>query len=222
MYTIVIVPKPKQPIEEELTELRSLLLEMGIAAEEMVGDAVQALLKQNVELADSVIHRDERIDRMEQEVEIQCLRLLARKALSGGELRHVTGALKIATDIERIADHAVDIAQIAKRLTQEAIYKPLVDIPRFSEVAQGMLRDTLDAFVRRDRKQAPVLIAADDEADEIYKHMCIELQNIARNDPHSVTQATYLLFVAHYLERIGDHCTNIAERVALPLRKLEH
>lgn len=212
--------KSKQPIEEELTELRRLLLEMGIATEEMVGDSVQALLKQNIELANSVIDRDERIDRMERDVEIQSLRLLARKAISNGELWQVTGALKIATDIERIADHAVDIAKIAKRLTNEVIYKPLVDIPYFGEVAQSMLRDTLDALVRQDKKQAPQLIAADDQADALYKHMVLELQNIARNDPHSVTQATYLLFVAHYLERIGDHCTNIAERVAIPTGKL--
>lgn len=193
-----------------------MLLEMGVAAEEMVGDAIAALVRQNIELADEVIARDALVDRIEQDVEVHCLRLLARKVASNSELRHITSALRIASDIERIADHAVDIAKAAKRLSAEAIYKPLVDIPHLGEVAQNMLRLTLDAFVRRDHKQAPELIASDDQADALYKHMRIELQSILQNDPHSVSQATYLLFVAHYLERICDHCTNIAERVGTP------
>ncbi|MCX6368694.1 MAG: phosphate signaling complex protein PhoU [Armatimonadetes bacterium] len=205
--------KSKQPFEEELKELRRMLLEMGVAAEEMIGDGIAALVRQNTELADAVLERDNIVDRMEQEVELHCLRLLSRKVASGSELRHITSALRVATDIERIADHAVDIAQAAKRLSVEAIYKPLVDIPHLGELAQNMLRLTLDAFVRRDRKQAPILIASDDEADALYKHMRGELKSTLESDPHAVSQAIYLLFVAYYLERICDHCTNIAERV---------
>ena len=190
-----------------------MLLEMGVAAEEMVGDSIVALVRQNTELADAVIARDVLVDRMEQEVELHCLRLLARKAASGNELRHITSALRVATDIERIADYGVDIAQAAKRLSAEAIYKPLVDIQHLGDVAQNMLRLTLDAFVRRDRKQAPALIASDDQADALYKHMHLELRAILESDPHSILQAVSLLFVAHYLERVCDHCTNIAERV---------
>ena len=190
-----------------------MLLEMGVAAEEMVGDSIVALVRQNTELADAVIARDVLVDRMEQEVELHCLRLLARKAASGNELRHITSALRVATDIERIADYGVDIAQAAKRLSAEAIYKPLVDIQHLGDVAQNMLRLTLDAFVRRDRKQAPALIASDDQADALYKHMHLELRVILESDPHSILQAVSLLFVAHYLERVCDHCTNIAERV---------
>nr|WP_281380132.1 phosphate signaling complex protein PhoU [Armatimonas rosea] len=209
------VAKSKQPFEEELKELRRTLLEMGVAAEEMVGDAITALIRQNTELADAVIERDSLVDRLEHDVQEYCLRLLARKVASTSELRHITSALRVASDIERIADHAVDIAQAARRLSQEAIYKPLVDIPHLGEVAQNMLRTTLDAFVRRDRKLAPVLIAADDEADALYKHMRNELKQTLETDPHSVAQAISLLFVAHYLERVCDHCTNIAEQVSL-------
>jgi phosphate transport system protein len=207
------VAKSKQPFEEDLKELRRMLLEMGVAAEEMVGDSVAALVRQNTELADAVIARDAIVDRMEREVELHCLGLLARKAASGSELRHITSALRVAIDIERIADHAVDIAQSAKRLSAEAIYKPLVDILHLGEVAQSMLRLTLDAFVRRDHKQAPELIASDDEPDALYKHMRSELKAILESDPHSVPQAVSLLFVAYYLERVCDHCTNIAEQM---------
>nr|WP_309693910.1 phosphate signaling complex protein PhoU [Armatimonas sp.] len=205
--------KSKQPFEEDLKELRRTLLEMGVAAEEMVGDSVTALIRQNTDIADAVIARDALVDRLERDVEANCLRLLANKSAAGSELRHITAALRVAIDLERIADHAVDIAQTTKRLGAEAIYKPLVDIPHFAEIAQTMLRMTLDAFVRRDRKQAPELIAADDEADSLYKHMRFELKAILETDPHSVAQAISLLFVAHYLERICDHCTNIAEQV---------
>lgn len=213
------MPKPKQPIEEDLKELRRQLLEMGVAAEEMVGDAVQALVKQNTELARRVEDRDEQVDRMEKEVELQCLRLLSRKALTSSELRHTIDALKIATDIERIADHAVDIARLASTLAVEAIYKPLVDIPQLAEVSLGMLHATLDAFVRRDYKLAPTLIAADDEADALHHRMSGELQSHLRSDLNSTVQATTLLFVVHYLERVCDHCTNIAERVGAPAIK---
>lgn len=186
---------------------------MGVAAEEMVGDAIGALVRQNTDLADAVIQRDSLVDRLEHDVQEYCLRLLGRKVASDSELRHITSALRVASDIERIADHAVDIAQAARRLSQEAIYKPLVDIPRLGEVAQNMLRTTLDAFVRREKKLVPGLIAADDEADALYKHMRNELKLTLETDPNSVPQAISLLFVAHYLERVCDHCTNIAEQV---------
>lgn len=186
---------------------------MGVAAEEMVGDAIGALVRQNTELAESVIARDALVDRLQLDIEEFCLRLLTRKAASASEIRQITSALHVASDIERIADHAVDIAQIARRLAQEAIYKPLVDIPHLGEVAQNMLRTALDVFIRRDKKVAPALIANDDEADAIYRHMREELKQILATDPHSIPQGISLLFVAHHLERVCDHCTNIAERV---------
>ena len=206
--------KSKQPFEEDLKELRRTLLEMGVAAEEMVGDAVTALIRQNLELANAVVARDALVDRLERDIELHCLRLLASKSASGSDLRHITATLRVAIDLERVADHAVDIAEAATRLSTEAIYKPLVDIPRLAEVAQTMLRTTLDAFVRRDKKQSPTLIAADDQADALYTHMHMELKNILETDPHSMRQALYLLFVTYYLERVCDHCTNIAEQAA--------
>ncbi len=194
--------------------LDELLFEMGIAAEEMLADAVDALRRQDRELAESVIRRDDDVDRYEDRIEEACLRSMARRIEDTAQLRLVGAAMKIATDIERIADHAVDIARIATRLADEAIYKPLVDIPKLANVARSMVRESLDAFVGRDLDRVRAVVAADDEADRLYGRMRVDLGDILQSDPDATVVASYLLFVAHYLERVCDHCTNIAERVA--------
>ena len=197
---------PLRPVQEKL-------LVMGVTAEAMVRDALRALTQQDTALADEVIERDECIDTLDIEVETACLKLMARRITDPAQRRLVGTALKIATDIERIADHAVDIAGVAKRMSVEAIYKPLVDIPRLGDMARTMLHDALDAFIAGDTAQANAVIAADDDADALYARMRRELAIILQRDPESVIQASYLLFVAHYLERICDHCINIAEGV---------
>jgi phosphate transport system protein len=206
--------RDKNDFGEELTALRNQLLEMGIATEELVRDAISALLNQDMALAADVIHRDDIVDALDIRIETTCLRLIAQRITCGADIRLVGAAMKIATDIERIADHAVDIAQVAQRMGGEAIYKPLVDVPRLADMTRRMLRNSLDAFVHEDLSQVSAVIAADDEADAIYARMRRELAAVLQRDPNSVIQASYLLFVAHYLERICDHCTNIAERVA--------
>jgi phosphate transport system protein len=122
-------------------------------------------------------------------------------------------ALKVVTDIERIGDHAVDIGRVAQRMSREALYKPLVDIPRMGDLARGMLHDALTAFVYHDIVLVEAVIAADDQIDALYARMRLDLQNIMQHDATAVIQASHLLFVGHYLERICDHCTNIAERI---------
>lgn len=204
----------QQLTDDELNQLRGMLLEMGIATEEMVGDAITALARQDLSLAAEVIARDDAVDQLDVAIETLCLRLMAKRISLPADLRLVGTALKIVTDIERIADHAVDIAKIAQRMGGEAIYKPLVDIPRLGQLAQTMLHDALDAFVGHDLPQVERVIATDDEADALYSRMRLDLAATLQSDPNSVVQASYLLFVAHYLERICDHCTNIAERVA--------
>ena len=201
-------------MDEELNQLRGMLLEMGVTTEEMVGDAIQALSRQDLTLAADVVQRDDAVDLLDVAIETLCLRLMARRITSPTDVRLIGAANKIVTDIERIADHAVDIAKIAQRMGSEAIYKPLVDIPRLGKLACSMLRNALEAFVGHDLPQVQRVIAADDEADALYSQMRRDLGAILQNDPNSVVQASNLLFVAHYLERICDHCTNIAERVA--------
>jgi phosphate transport system protein len=208
------VPKNKQTFEEELRELRRILLEMGVVAQEMISDAVAALVRQSTTQAEAVILRDEIVDRTNHEVETLCLRLLTRRAASDADLRFIVSTLKVVADVERIADHAVDIARVTVRMSSEAIYKPLVDVPQLAGHAQEMLHQAIVAFVRRDTGPVEAIITADDTTDALYSHMRSELVAVLQRDPHVVVQATYLLFVVHYLERIGDHCTNIAERVS--------
>ncbi|MDX1931502.1 MAG: phosphate signaling complex protein PhoU [Capsulimonadales bacterium] len=204
----------RQRKDDELELLRRRLLEMGTATEEIVRDAIIALTAQDMALAATIIPRDDIIDRMDLEIELMCLQLMARPQPLVQDLRLVGTALKVITDIERIGDHAVDIARVGQRMAREMVYKPLVDIPRMGDMAQAMLHDALEAFVHRDLRLVESVISADDEVDALYARMRRELQYTMQNDPNSVMQASYLLFVAHYIERMADHCCNIAERVA--------
>jgi phosphate transport system protein len=152
---------------------------------------------------------------MDADIEAQCLRLLALQQPLASDLRFIGSALKVITDIERIADHAVDIAKVARRMGDEGLfYKPLVDIPRLGKMTTAMLHDALEAFVHQDMDRVNTVIAGDDSVDDLYRQMRADLSRILQEDPSNVLTASHLLFVAHYLERICDHCTNIAERVA--------
>lgn len=200
--------------DEELAALRRDLLLMGAATQEMVRDAVTALVEQDLALAEGIIARDDQVDQMDLDIEARCLRLLALQQPMASDLRMIGTALKIITDIERIGDHAVDISKVARRLGQESVYRPLVDIPRLGALARAMLKEALEAFVHRDLARVAKVIADDDAVDALYRQMRSDLQGCMKQDPSCVLQASYLLFVAHYLERICDHCTNIVERVA--------
>lgn len=200
--------------DEELDALQESVLRMGAAVEEMVRDAVAALVTQDLALAGRIVARDDEIDGMDQDIEARCMRLLALQQPMASDLRTIETILKIITDVERIGDHAVDIAQVARRLGTETLYKPLVDIPRLAEMARAMLHDALEAFVHHDLDRVGKVIADDDAVDALYAGMTRDLQAQMMQDPTCVLQASYLLFVAHYLERICDHCTNVVERVA--------
>jgi phosphate transport system protein len=214
--TAVALPPPPHPSAmPDLRELRVRLLEMGAATEEIIRDAILALTQQDMALAATVIPRDDAVDLMDVEIEAMCLGLLAGPpAPSGAELRLIGTALKVITDIERIGDHAVDISKVAQRMEREMLYKPLVDIPRLGETARHMLHDALEAFVHHDLERVQKVLAQDQVVDALYSRMRRELQEVMQREPASVMQASYLLFVVHYLERVCDHCCNIAERVA--------
>ena len=198
-----------------MADLRAKLLRMGTATEEMVRDAIRALVRPDLKLAASILPRDDEVDGMNQDIDAHCLRLLALQQPMASDLRFIGSIMKVVTDIERIGDHAVDIAKIARRMSDEAVfYKPLVDIPRLGEMAGAMLHDALEAFVHHDLARVDKVIADDDAVDASYAQMGRDLQQAMMEDPSCVLQASYLLFVTHYLERICDHCTNIAERVA--------
>jgi phosphate transport system protein len=207
----VRTPASGQP--EEVTALKTRLFEMGAAAEEMLADALRALRLQDYALAQGADERDTAIDAMDTAIESLCQQLMARPGLREDELRLISTALKVVTDIERIADHAVDISRLVERIGREAFYQPLVDIPRLGEAVCQMLRDALEAFLHQDNTLASAAIAQDDVVDALYSRMRGELSALMQKEPKSVIVASHLLFVTHYLERIADHATNIAERV---------
>ena len=203
-----------QRFEDDLAMLRARLVEMGTATEEIVRDSIIALTRQDMALAATIIPRDDVVDRMDREIDSMCLRLMARHQPVAASLRLIGAAIKVITDIERIGDHAVDISRIAERMEREMVYKPLVDIPRIGEMARAMLHDSIEAFIHGDMALVQRVLDNDDQVDELYARMRRELQEIMQSDPTSVMQASYLLFVAHYIERMCDHCCNIVERVA--------
>jgi phosphate transport system protein len=199
--------------EQELELLRSQLLEMGSAADRMVELAMLALTTQDVSTAEAVILSDDRIDELDLQIEAASMKLIALQQPMARDLRLVGTALKVITDLERIGDHAVDIAKIARKLAGEAFPKPLVDLPRMATAVRKMLRDALEAFVRHDLSLVNRVVEADDEVDTLFHQIRDELLTTMQREPGIVYRATYLLFVAHYLERIADHAVNIAERV---------
>lgn len=203
----------REQFHTELKDLEQEILRMGALVEEQMARAVQSLSERDLALAERVMAEDDLVDNMEMEIERRCLRLLALQQPMARDLRMVSTALKIITDLERMADHASDIAKVTRRIHQEPPIKPLVDIPRMATVAGHMVRSALNAYVAQDVDMALSMIGMDDEVDHLYADIFRELLDIMRTRPDTVHQATYLLFVASYLERIADHATNLGEWV---------
>ncbi|MDA8200796.1 MAG: phosphate signaling complex protein PhoU [Thermaerobacter sp.] len=203
----------REQFHTELLRLQQEILRMGALVEEQMARAIQSLTDQNLELADHVVADDDRVDDLEMDIERRCLTLLALQQPLAGDLRTVSTALKIITDLERMADHAVDIAKVTRRIASEPLVKPLVDIPRMATLAAHMVRSALNAYVARDIDMALSMIRMDDEVDQLYRVIFDDLIEIMRRDAASSFQSTHLLFVANYLERIADHATNLGEWV---------
>lgn len=205
----------RKSFDQELAGLERKLLEMSSIVEAMIHEAVQSLAIQDLELAQKVIDRDTIVDGMEIAIEEDCMKLLALQSPLAADLRVVGTILKVVTDLERMADHAVNIAEITVRIGDEPLIKPLIDIPRMAEMAQKMVKDSLDAFVRRDVELSKGVIRRDDEVDRLYSMLFDELIGLvlAGEDVRRATQAINLLFAARYLERVADHATNISERI---------
>jgi phosphate transport system protein len=199
--------------EEELRGLRADLLKMGGLVERQIADAVESLVERNVEKAHQTIARDAEVNRMDIESDERCIRLLALHQPAASDLRFITTGLKITTDLERIGDNAVNISERALELSQQPQLKPYIDIPRMASIAQSMVNDSLDAFVRDDTDLAQEVIERDDEVDALNYQIYRELLSYMAEDPSTIARATQILFVSKYLERIADHATNIAEMV---------
>ena len=199
--------------DHELKTLKDQLLLMGGRAEGIVRKSIESLRRNDPVLAEQVFADDRAIDRLEIDIEESCLRLLALQQPLAGDLRFITAALKISNDLERVGDHAVNIAGGTTRLADKPMLKPLVDIPRMADIAIGMLHDSLDAFVRRDADSARRLVRRDDEVDDLNRQLFRELLSYMIEEPSTITRATELILVARNLERIADLATNVAEEV---------
>jgi phosphate transport system protein len=199
--------------DEELSSLNGLVLQMGSLVEKAIKDSVQALVDRDDALAKSVIDGDHQVNALDIEIDEVSIRLIALRQPKAGDLRLITTAMKITTDLERMGDFAVNIAQRAMELNREPILKEYIDIPKMREIAQGMTRDALDAFVKRDMKLAKEVIMRDDEIDDLKHKVLSELLFMMTENPSIINRAMRITFVAQYLERIADHATNIAEMV---------
>lgn len=202
---------PRKSFDAELEELQKDILKLGGLVEQAIFKAVKSLVEQNGALAKEVIENDDIIDQYELDIEHKCLTLIARQQPIARDLRTIGTALKIITDLERMADHASDTAKITRRLEGQEYIKPLIDIPHMAQLTQKMVSDSLQAFIHRDTKLAMQMIEMDHEVDHLYRQIFRELLVLMMEDAKTITQATYLLIVARNLERIADHATNLGE-----------
>ncbi len=199
--------------EKELHELHLLMLKMCTVVEEALNNTVYALKNQDPILAQAVIDNDDIIDDMEYQIEEKCLKLIALQAPMAKDLRFIATAMKIITDLERIADHAVDISRITIKLADEIYIKELIDIPRMGEITSRMVKESIDAYVNQDAEKAKEVAMIDDEVDALHKQIFRELLLLMMEDPKKINQATNFLFISKSLERIGDYVTNICEKI---------
>ncbi len=196
-----------------LEELHLDLIKMGSLVEESIDNTILALKNQDVELARQVFRNDDVIDDYERIIERKCMNLIARQQPLAKDLRTISTALKIITDMERIADASADIAEITLRMSGKKYIKPLIDIPKMAELAKIMVNKSIDAYVRHDIRLAQNVCASDDEVDNLFNKIILELINLMRNNPSTVEQGIDFMFIAKYLERMADHATNIGEWV---------
>jgi phosphate transport system protein len=200
--------------DEELKGLHKDILKMAALTQEAIYKSIEALKNRDKAQAEEVVNKDTDVDALELEIDEKCIDLIARHQPMAGDLRFITTGMKINAELERIADLAVDIAQRVAELVVRPILKPLIDIPKLSTIAQNMVRDSIDAFIKKDVELAKSVVLSDSEADKLRDLVQEELINdyISR-DAKTADRAVPLLLIARYLERICDHATNISEDV---------
>ncbi|MFU8794839.1 MAG: phosphate signaling complex protein PhoU [Dethiobacteria bacterium] len=203
----------KVVFEEKMNWLQDKLQQMGNLVEESIALSIEALKSQDLELARKVIDGDDVIDDLEHVIEDKIIEFIATQQPMAKDLRRVATLFKMINDLERMADYATSIARITLRIADQPLIKPLVDIPRMAILSQKMVKQALDAYVREDVELAMTVGKDDDEVDKLFGQIFRELLTIMMENPKTITQATHLLFVGRWLERISDHATNIAEEV---------
>ena len=198
---------------EELEALKQTLLAMGGLVEDQIRRVMKALLERDDAMATEVIERDRQVNTYDVEVDEQCVSLLALYQPAAGDLRFITTAMKIVTDLERIGDQAVNIAQRVLELNREPQLKPYIDLPRMAEQAQRMVKESLDAFVARDTALARHVCGEDSDVDLLKEQIFRELLTFMMEDPRTIPRAIRLILISRFMERVADHATNIAEMV---------
>jgi phosphate transport system protein len=206
--------------QQELNQLKSELLTMAGRAEQAITNAIEALVKRDTPLAEETIQEDARINEMEINIDERCLNLLALHQPMAVDLRFITSAMRINTELERIGDQAVNIAERVISLNQEPQLKPYIDIPRMAEISQSMVKDVVDAFVNGDAQLARSVCERDDQVDSLNSQVFRELLTYMIADSKTISRAVHLIIVSRCLERIADHATNIAEGVIFMVKAL--
>ena len=199
--------------DEELRSLKERVLRIGSMVEAAIRNSVKSLVERNSDLARKVIENDHKVNAFDVEIDEECIRLIALRQPKAKDLRFITTAMKITTDLERMGDLAVNIAERAIELNEEPQLKPYIDVPRMAEITEAMVRDALDALVKGCSKIPYEVIKRDDEVDDLNVQVFNELLFFMIQDPGTVSRATRISYVSKYLERIADHATNIAEMV---------
>jgi phosphate transport system protein len=213
MRTVTSREHTNREYEQELRRLREQLLLMGAKIEEMIRGSIRALVERETALAEQMISFDKRINQLELEIDEQCMQILARRQPVASDLRFITMALKLVTDLERIGDLGVNICERVVELNAEPPLKPYIDIPRMTNMALEMLRDALDCFLNGDVEKAIAVCHRDAEVDLLNKQLYRELSSFMVEDPATISRALELMFISKSIERIADHATNIAEEM---------
>jgi phosphate transport system protein len=199
--------------DQQLNLLTRKICEMGGLVEQQLASTIEALASRDIELAARVIEHDDRVDDLEEEIDTLAIRVLATRQPMAIDLRVIAMAMKISNDLERIGDYAVNIAKRVERLAKVPPVQSQYVIPRMAQIAQAMIKEVLDAYAERDAERAVGAWHRDDEVDAMYNSLFRELSTYMLEDPRNISASIELLFIAKNLERIGDHATNIAERI---------
>jgi len=203
----------ERQFDQDLQELKERILYMGSLCETMIHIAIKALVDRKAALTKDVFRQEGDVNRLQIEIDDRCIKMIALHAPTASDLRFITAAMKINSDLERIADQAVNVSQTTEFLLQEPPLKPLIDVPRMAQIASKMLKDALDSFVNRDENLARSVLIRDDQVDELKNQVFRELLTYMISDSSTIKRALDLILIARNLERIADHATNIAEDV---------
>jgi phosphate transport system protein len=201
----------RHAFEEQMDVLHRKMMSMGSLVEEAIHKSIKSLVERDAQLAEEVIANDRLINELEHEIETGCFKMIALQQPVSQDLRRLGTMLKLVTDLERMGDHAVSIAKTTKRLMNEEYVKPLIDIPMMADHVKEMVRDSLNAYIARDKEAAEQIALRDDVVDKLYSTVFRDLIALMAKNTDSISQCTHLLLVAQYLERIADHVTNICE-----------